>query len=104
MTYTHVQKFQKAMSEVVFKKRSRPTKNNIRSKNETNSDSDDGTTKIVKTELRKNDPINTQTTKKITDDSGISLTYESSRDIAPATYAGNATYITEIDTAVEKYV
>lgn len=96
----------------MFKKRSKPSKQNMRKKTD-GSDEDEEKTRVVVAEVRSVSSKNIQTTKRSGDGGAgdsdgtaankkVGTLFESSRNIVPVQYAGDATHTSEVDTATDK--
>jgi hypothetical protein len=91
-----------------FKKRSRPSNQRQRNKAEeqgSDNEEEEEAIQIIKPQLRTITPI-VQSTKKLEDESSArtSTVYSSTREIVPKSYAGDATYISEVDTSTDRFV
>jgi hypothetical protein len=95
------------MATVNFKKRSRPSNQRQRDKAEEENDGDEveEAVQIIKPQLRTIAPI-VQSTKKFDEEGhgSTSTVYASTREIVPKTYAGDATYISSVDTSTDRLV
>ena len=90
------------MSSIQFKKRAR---SNVAAKKLNDSDSDDGSQELVLNTVKKsNTSISESATQSNNTSKSLvgSVVYESTREIVPQQYAGNATSYTEIDTSADR--
>ena len=89
------------MSSVQFKKRARTA---VASKKLSDSDSDnDNQESTINIPHYKKSTVASDDTSKLTSKSSVGgVVYESSREIVPQSYAGNATHYTEIDTSADR--
>jgi len=87
-----------------FRKRSRPSKQNIRVKENGGDSSGDEHADIVRADIRpKKSDITHATTKQSSEGTTTASTvYASSREVVPQQYAGDATHTSEIDTAADR--